>query len=148
MRRFITPIVVVLALLLTSSQVCAWSAAGHTVVGAIAYDVMVKERPKELAKVLAILRQHPQYDTVLKAKVESVQAENRDRYLLMIAARWPDDVSPCQGRILTPDLALRRLADHPQRPIHQRRAARGYQCINGAGQADKTLGCRLVSAGR
>ncbi|MDB5326000.1 MAG: hypothetical protein JWM57_1569 [Phycisphaerales bacterium] len=101
MRRLFTPIAIVFALLLSTSQVCAWSAAGHTVVGAIAYDVMKKEHPAELAKVLSILHEHPTYDTLSK-KVDT-SAENFDRALFMAAARWPDDVRYAKGGYSHPD---------------------------------------------
>ncbi|MDB5324605.1 MAG: hypothetical protein JWM57_174 [Phycisphaerales bacterium] len=101
MRRLVTPTAIVFALLFSSSRVCAWSAAGHTVVGAIAYDVMKKEHPAELAKVLATLHEHPTYDTLSK-KVDA-SAENFDRALFMAAARWPDDVRYAKGGYSHPD---------------------------------------------
>src|SRR5689334_23050616 len=69
----------------------AWNKPGHMVIGAIAYDVLAKEDPKALARVIELLKSHPQWDTFAK-RLDSVPAEDRARYLFMIAARWPDDV--------------------------------------------------------
>jgi hypothetical protein len=43
-------------------------------------------------RALDLLRQHPQYASVISKRLESVAPENRDRYLLIAAARWGDDV--------------------------------------------------------
>lgn len=76
-RRAVTASLLFVLLLTSYSR--AWSAAGHTVIGAIAYDVLKKEHPDELVKILTLLRQHPTYETVLKAK------ENRFRQRTAIA---------------------------------------------------------------
>ena len=70
----------------------AWNRPTHMVTGAIAYDLLASEHPKTLARALELLRQHPQYETVISKRLESVPAVDRDRYLFMLAARWPDDV--------------------------------------------------------
>lgn len=62
------------------------------VVSAIAYDTLKKENPSALAKVLDILRQHPQYKDTWADRLQAVPEDGRDRYLFMIAARWPDDI--------------------------------------------------------
>jgi hypothetical protein len=65
--------------------------AGHMVSGAFVYDVLQKESPETLAKVVALLKKHPEFDRAFAEKLAAVPAEVRDKYLLMLAARWPDD---------------------------------------------------------
>lgn len=89
--------IVALALCLLADCVAAvplyaWNKPGHMISGAIAYDVLKKEDPKSLAKALTLLRQHPQYKDVIAQRLEAVPAEDRDRYLFMVAARWADDI--------------------------------------------------------
>src|ERR1700712_4016068 len=83
---------VVVACWMFASNAHAWNKPGHMISGAIAYDVLKKEDPKALAKALALLRQHPQYKDIIAGRLEAVPAEDRDRYLFMVAARWPDDI--------------------------------------------------------
>src|SRR5687767_6278383 len=80
-----------LLLLVIARPALAWNKPGHMVVGAIAYDVLAKEDPQALARVVELLKSHPQWDTFAK-RLESVPEADRDRYLFMIAARWADDV--------------------------------------------------------
>jgi hypothetical protein len=70
----------------------AWNKAGHMVTGAIAYDTLKKDNPQALEKVLAILKQHPQFEQKWARQLEQVAAEDRDQALFMLAARWPDDI--------------------------------------------------------
>lgn len=81
-----------LSLLLLASPAMAWNLAGHMIVGAITYDVLKKEKPQTLAKLIAILKQHPQYADNLSKKMEAVDEADRDKYLVMICSRWPDDI--------------------------------------------------------
>lgn len=78
--------------LLLSSAALAWNKPGHMVTGAIAYDLLKREHPQALARVLDLLRQHPQYADIWANRLDAVPPENRDRYLFMIAARWADDI--------------------------------------------------------
>jgi hypothetical protein len=70
----------------------AWSKGGHMVTGAITYDLMKKDSPDALTRVIALLQKHPQYDNMFAPKLEKTEAADRDRTLLMWAARWPDDI--------------------------------------------------------
>ncbi len=70
----------------------AWNRAGHMAMGAIAYDDLQRTSPATVAHVVAILRQHPQYESRWKQQLESVSAQDQERYLFMLAARWPDDI--------------------------------------------------------
>lgn len=73
-----------------SAVTLAYNEAGHMVSGSVAYAVLQKEYPETLKQVVAILKKHPQYDE-WKRKLNEIPAEDRDQFLLMLAARWPDD---------------------------------------------------------
>jgi hypothetical protein len=68
-----------------------WNKAGHMVSGAIAYRDLKARHPDVIPKVIALLRQHPDFERRWKPRLESVPEEERDLYLFMLAARWPDD---------------------------------------------------------
>lgn len=72
----------------------AWNVAGHMVSGALAYNVLKAESPESLAKVVALLRKHPEYESRWAHQLTAayVPEGERDLYLFMLAARWADDV--------------------------------------------------------
>jgi hypothetical protein len=72
----------------------AWNKAGHMVSGAIAYADLKQTSPQSLEQVVALLTTHPQFETTWKPKLTQafVAPEDRDLYLFMLAARWPDDI--------------------------------------------------------
>jgi len=74
------------------STACAWNAAGHQVSGAIAYQVLQKESPQTVAKVVAILNQLPDFQKSWGKKLEGVPEADRDEHLFMWATRWADDI--------------------------------------------------------
>jgi hypothetical protein len=78
--------------LLAAQVVQAWSKPGHMVSAAIAYADLKEQHPEVLAKVIEVLKQHPQFESKWAPKLEQVPAEDRDLYLFMLAARWSDDV--------------------------------------------------------
>jgi hypothetical protein len=84
-----------LALLIALSiaaPVQAWNRAGHMVTGAIAYQVLETESQPTIAKVVALLKQHPDFATWDKqADNRKLKGADRDLYLFMMAARWADD---------------------------------------------------------
>jgi len=79
-------------LLSLTSAAQAWTKAGHMVVGAIAYEVLKKDDPAALARAVAVLKAHPQYDRLWKKDVEKIGEDDRDLYLFMLAGRWADDI--------------------------------------------------------
>ncbi len=81
----------VCSLLLSITPAFAWNESGHMVTGALAYDVLMKDDPKAVDRIVDLLKSHPQAD-VFKKRLEAVPANVRNRYLFMIAARWPDDI--------------------------------------------------------
>src|SRR5882672_6757286 len=70
----------------------AWNKASHMASGAIAYRFLQTSSPATVAKVVKILKNHPQFAALWKAKYDSLPQVQRDVYLFMAAARWPDDV--------------------------------------------------------
>ncbi len=62
------------------------------VTGAIVYDLLKQENPGALVKILELLQKHPQFEELFVSKLKKVDAEARDRAILMLAARWPDDI--------------------------------------------------------
>jgi hypothetical protein len=58
----------------------------------IAYQVLLKESPNTIRKVVAILKDHPYYKKTWEPRLGEKRAEDRDLYLFTMAARWPDDV--------------------------------------------------------
>lgn len=84
----------VLTFLLPSGTLVAWNVPGHMVTAAIAYKELKAADPEALAKVIALLHDHPDFDEHWKNLVEDpdISAEEHDARLFMLAARWPDDV--------------------------------------------------------
>jgi hypothetical protein len=72
--------------------VYAYNKPGHMVCGAMAYIILKEKSPGTLAKTVAILKTHPDFNRRWKHLLDSVAAEDRDMYLFMMAARWSDDV--------------------------------------------------------
>jgi len=85
-------LIAVAAVFLAAGSGLAWNRAGHMVTGAIAYDELQKTSPATIARVIAILRQHPQYESRWKPQMDGMSEPDRERYLFMLAARWPDDI--------------------------------------------------------
>ncbi|MEZ0539770.1 S1/P1 nuclease [Fibrella arboris] len=83
-----------LASVLVSTSAYSWNKATHMVTGAIAYRELLAASPQATARVVAILKQHPYVKQQWASKInEAALTENeRNEYLFMLAARWPDDV--------------------------------------------------------
>ncbi|MBO0937034.1 S1/P1 nuclease [Fibrella sp. HMF5335] len=82
-----------LLLCLTGSSF-GWNKPTHMAIGAIAYRDMLAKSPKQLVRVLAILRQHPDMTTrwAPMLRDSSLTENEKNEYLFMLAARWPDDI--------------------------------------------------------
>jgi S1/P1 Nuclease len=91
-RLLCIPLCIALISIIGIQPAAAWNKAGHMMTAAIAYDTLKKDNPTALDKVLALLRQHPQYDKMWAKQIERVAPEDRDQALFMLAARWPDDI--------------------------------------------------------
>ncbi len=70
----------------------AWNRAVHMATGSIAYDRLRSIAPASVAHATAILKVHPQYESVWKPQLAGMNVQDQDRYLFMLAARWPDDI--------------------------------------------------------
>src|SRR5215510_9160563 len=84
----------ILLVLVTASSTFAWSKAGHMVSGAIAYADLKQTSPETLARVIALLKSHPHYQTTWVPRLAqlTLTPEEQELYLFMLAARWPDDI--------------------------------------------------------
>lgn len=96
MSRFATLLILPFLLLSTSlfTQTYAWNRPTHMVTGAIAYRELQLTSPQLAARVVAILGQHPDYQQRWASKLSdpALSDDDRNQYLFMLAARWPDDV--------------------------------------------------------
>jgi len=88
-RKFVS---IALAAVVVAGPSLAWNRAGHMVSGAIAYDELLKTSPSTITQVVAILRQHPQYESRWKPQLAAMNQQDQERFLFMLAARWPDDI--------------------------------------------------------
>ncbi len=73
----------------TAAPALAYNKATHMISAAVAYHVLRAESPQTLEKTVALLKQHPD---IGKFKLDAVAEADRDLLLLMLAARWPDDI--------------------------------------------------------
>src|SRR5438552_8720928 len=78
--------------LIIASPAFAWNKAGHMVSGAIAHAVLKQDSPEVYAKVVQLLKAHPQYAEHWSKRLEDAPDGDRDLMLFMLAARWPDDI--------------------------------------------------------
>ena len=64
------------------------------VTGAIAYRELQTSSPQTAARVVAIFRQHPDFQQRWSGKLNEpgLSEDDRNQYLFMLAARWPDDI--------------------------------------------------------
>ena len=76
------------------SSAYAWNRATHMVTGAVAYRDLMATSPQTAGRVVTILKQHPDYPARWASKLNdpALSAAERDEYLFMLAARWPDDI--------------------------------------------------------
>ena len=70
----------------------AWNIPGHMLSGAIAHQILQRENPAAIPVVRSILEQNPWYESRWKAQLEKVPDTERDEMLVMLAARWADDI--------------------------------------------------------
>ena len=70
----------------------AWNKPGHMATAAVAYHD-IKSDTALIGKLVAILREHPDYATRWKPQIDEGAAAGvpEAEVLLMLAARWPDD---------------------------------------------------------
>lgn len=79
--------------ILMATQICqAWNYAGHMTSAAIAYADLKERSPEVIAKIVQILKKHPHFESKWQEELGRVPQEDRDLYLFMLAATWPDYV--------------------------------------------------------
>jgi hypothetical protein len=91
-RRLLVLLLVTTVALSQVRPIRAWNRAGHMVTGAVAYQSLKQSNPETLTKVLAILKSHPDYRSRWAEWTEKVAPGDRDLVIVMLAARWPDDI--------------------------------------------------------
>jgi hypothetical protein len=80
--------------LLAPAPTFAWNKGGHMVSAGVAYSVLKHESPATVAKVVAILKEHPQYESTWLPRIHAMinaSEDDKELMLFMQAARWPDD---------------------------------------------------------
>src|SRR6185295_6827439 len=82
----------VILTLIIAAPAPAWNKAGHMVSGAIAAAALKQDNPATFAKVVELLKAHPQYAERWSKRLEDAPDGDRDLMLFMLAARWPDDI--------------------------------------------------------
>ena len=78
-----------LAFILSASNACAWSGAGHEVIAATAYRQL---SPKLKAKVTKILQAHPDYEKWKSSFTGDAASLDLDTFVFMRASTWPDEI--------------------------------------------------------
>jgi hypothetical protein len=86
-RRFLA--VTSLFLLLACGQALAWNSVGHM---AVAYSAYQQLTPAEQARVTALLKLNPYYAKWLTYIPAGTSDADRDMYVFMMAATWPDEI--------------------------------------------------------
>ena len=81
-----------ICILVATPPARSWNKAGHMTAAAIAYADLKERNPEVLAKVVQLLMRQPHFVSKWEDKLGQVPQEDRDLYLFMLAARWPDDV--------------------------------------------------------
>lgn len=81
--------------LILQNPAFAWNKAGHMVSGAIAYSELKQNHQEVIEKMVAILKEHPEYSKFEQQwnslKQSNISAENKNLYLFMWAAKWADE---------------------------------------------------------
>lgn len=92
-RRTLCGCLSLAVLLAMVGDLLAWNKAGHMVAGALAYRELKNSSPNVLSKTLEILRKHPHFEERWTPRLALVNDQaDKDMYLFMLAARWPDDI--------------------------------------------------------
>jgi len=60
--------------------------------GIVTYQLLQRESPQTIDKVIAVLEKHPWYANQWQARLQDVQVADGDTVLFMQAARWADDI--------------------------------------------------------
>ena len=97
-KRWAVGVLTLVLLVVLPGAGAAWNRAGHMVSGAIAYSELTQASATALARVVDLLKAHPDFPTKWTAEMAKpfVPPAERDLYLFMLAARWPDNIRDTQ----------------------------------------------------
>ncbi|HTY25213.1 MAG TPA: S1/P1 nuclease [Desulfomonilaceae bacterium] len=76
--------------LMTTTTGLAWNKSGHMISAAIAYADLKERNPAVITKIIEVLKQHPDFQSMWSDQLS--QVDDPDLCLIMLAARWPDDI--------------------------------------------------------
>jgi hypothetical protein len=77
----------VLLVLVAVSSALAWNKAGHMVSGAIAYADLQQANPQTLARVIALLKTHPHFETKWAPRLAQFHLSPEEQDLSLHAGR-------------------------------------------------------------
>jgi len=89
MKRWALFAFVALMIALTSRPALGWNSVGHMTAAYLAYQ---KLTPAEKARVAVLLKLNPYYDEWLSFLPAGTTEADRDQYVFMMAATWPDEI--------------------------------------------------------
>src|SRR5512146_323740 len=89
MKRWALYAFLALMIALTSRPALAWNNVGHMTVTYLAYQKLTSA---EKARVAVLLKLNPYYDEWLSSIPAGTTEANRDMYVFMMAATWPDQI--------------------------------------------------------
>lgn len=102
MRLRILPLLAALVLALAGQAALAWNSIGHMSVAWVAYQ---KLTPTEKARVAALLQLNPYYKQWLTYLPAGTSDADRDMYVFMMAATWPDEIKAMGSHYVGTDTA-------------------------------------------
>src|SRR4051812_33143645 len=95
MRRITVAGTLLAVMLWPEAPARAWNDTGHIVVALIAYRQLAEQSPATRQRVVALLRQQPDYPTSWRSQMPPDHPDP-DAYLVLRAATWPDEIrDPC-----------------------------------------------------
>lgn len=104
MNRRILLVVAALLVALACPSASAWNSIGHMSVAWVAYQ---KLTPAEKARVGALLQLNPYYKEWLSYIPAGASDADRDLYVFMMAATWPDEIKAMGSHYVGTDTAPR-----------------------------------------
>src|SRR5262249_36778957 len=73
-----------------SAPCSAWNRAGHMLSAAIAYDELARSNPQVIARMMRLMKSHPQAAQFATEIAEIDSTSERAQALFMYMARWSD----------------------------------------------------------
>jgi len=135
------PLLALLAIAIVAPRALAWNKPTHQVIGAVAYDVLKQDSPETIARVVEILKHHPEYDTFAK-RLETVPA---DQPLVLAGHSGAGPLLPAIARAVRQPVVAQLYVDAGL--PHGRRSRLDEMAANNADFAAQ-LRTRLAAGGR